>query len=93
MSPMHCPEILFQLKSLTRWKREEDVAAHIDMIEASWPATAARLKQIRKATDEDEVLQKAIEYTIHGWPEKRDSVEQQLLRKETYLSLITYCYT
>ena len=59
--------------------QEEDVAAHVEMIEASFPATASKLDQFRDATEIDPVLQQAIAYAVKGWPEHRSRVNTDLL--------------
>jgi hypothetical protein len=52
----------------------EKVECHVDLLENSRPLTNRLLMQIPKATEEDSILQEAINYTRHRWPIGRNSV-------------------
>jgi len=55
-----------------------EVDAHIELISASWPASATMIQKIQEETMKDETLQQAISYTVHGWPDKRHSIPPSL---------------
>jgi hypothetical protein len=46
----------------------DEVTAHMNAIQAAWPATPRILQEIKSATAQDQVLQKVAAYTIEGWP-------------------------
>lgn len=56
----------------------EDIEAHVDFVQSSWPATDARLAEIRQETSHDRVLSAAIHYTASGWPTYQSDVEPEL---------------
>lgn len=58
---------------------EEDIIAHIEMIEASFPATTGKLDELRDAAEADPILQQAILFTMRGWPQHRARISSELL--------------
>ena len=56
----------------------QEVEAHVEMVESSWPATETKLNIIREATDADETLQRVVHYTLNGWPKKNESIDPSL---------------
>ncbi|KAL8621136.1 hypothetical protein ACOMHN_004807 [Nucella lapillus] len=57
---------------------EEDVAAHLDLVRASWPSTDKFLEVIASETVKDKVLSAALAHTEKGWPENIGKVEPLL---------------
>ena len=47
---------------------ESDVAAHVDAVQASWPASNVKLQGFKEATKEDEELQAVMRFVTGGWP-------------------------
>ena len=57
---------------------EEEVEAHVDAIQANWPASPQRRCQISLETENDEVLQQVRRYVIDGWPKYQSSVSEKI---------------
>ena len=53
---------------------QQDVQDHVNEITSSWPASDSKLSQIRKETQKDLNLKKAMEYTLVGWPTHKQDV-------------------
>ena len=51
---------------------EEEVEMHVQQVEYSWPMTDAGLERIARATQEDVTLRAAFEYTVNGWPKRKE---------------------
>ena len=51
---------------------EEEVEMHVQQVEYSWPMTDTGLDRIAKATQEDIVLKAAFDYTVKGWPMRKE---------------------
>ena len=51
---------------------EEEVEMHVHQVEYSWPMTDTGLERIAKATQEDVTLRAAFEYTVNGWPRRKE---------------------
>ena len=56
----------------------EDVQAYVSLIESTRPDTDTQMRRIREATARDVQLQKAIELTLQGWPERVEEVPLQV---------------
>ena len=50
----------------------EEVDAFVHGVEAGFPASKGKLDVIRDASRLDHVLQRVINYTVHGWPQYMD---------------------
>lgn len=53
---------------------EEEVQLHVDALKAEWPASDAKLSELRSQTCCDPVLQQAIRFTLDGWPSRINEV-------------------
>ena len=53
---------------------QNDIEEYVNEVMASWPASDAKLNQIREATQQDVNLKTAMEYTISGWPTHKQDV-------------------
>ena len=51
---------------------EEEVELHIHQVESSWPMTDNGLERIAAATQEDVILRAAFQYTVFGWPRRKE---------------------
>jgi len=49
---------------------EQEIEQHLEALRMEWPVSDHKLQVIRAETDNDPVLQKAIKYTLEGWPDK-----------------------
>ena len=56
----------------------EEVEAHIDALQASWPASRAKLQDLKEATKNDDDLQRVATYVADGWPRSRSAVPAHL---------------
>ena len=56
-----------------------EVAAHVDAIQTSWPASGAKLQEYKRTTEEDEELQTVRKFISGGWPRHATSVPPSLL--------------
>ena len=56
----------------------EEVECYIDSVESARPIADKRLEQIRIATEGDDILLEAINYTRHGWPTRINDVRAEL---------------
>ena len=56
----------------------DDVEAHVDAIQMSWPVSDVKLQEFRKATEEDEELQAVTRYILGGWPHHMTAVPPPL---------------
>ena len=45
-----------------------EVHVFINEVIQSWPMSFDRLEENKQATDQDDVMQQAIDFTIKGWP-------------------------
>jgi hypothetical protein len=61
---------------------QEDVEAYVDEVASCWPASDAKLNQIRQATQQDVNVKSAYDYTLAGWPAYKQDV--QLAARELY---------
>lgn len=55
-----------------------DVEAYVDAIQSGWPASPGKLTEIRRATEEDEVLRSVADFVIAGWPTREEAVPHTL---------------
>jgi hypothetical protein len=55
-----------------------EVEAYVDMIQLNWPVLPARISQIKKTMESDEVLGVVAEYIVNGWPRREESVPMAL---------------
>ena len=53
---------------------QQGVQDNVNEITSSWPASDSKLGQIRKETQKDLNLKKAMEYTLAGWPTHKQDV-------------------
>ena len=51
---------------------EEEVEMHIHQVEYSWPVTDTGLERIARATQDDVILKAAFDYTVNGWPRRKE---------------------
>ena len=56
-----------------------EATAYVDAVQASWPASQAKLQEFRKATDEDEELQAVRRFVTDGWPRRASAVPASLM--------------
>ena len=61
---------------------QEDVKLYVDDVASHWPATDAKLDQIRQETARDVNLRYAMDYVIDGWPAHKQDVK--LAAREFY---------
>lgn len=69
----------------------KEVELYVQMVEASFPASPGKKADIRKATQEDRVMQAAIVYTLTGWPDNERRVPEELksfFHSRTLLSIV-----
>ena len=100
---MHVADALSRSPLPIESKKEIDylvneVKAHVMMLETCWPATAQKLEEIRNNTMSDATIQKAIHFTLHGWPNQSRAIDPSLKvyhAERAYLSysdgLLLYC--
>ena len=53
---------------------QEEVELHVHQVEHSWPMTDTGLERIAAATQTDVILKAAFEYTVCGWPRRKEDV-------------------
>ncbi|KAK7109817.1 hypothetical protein V1264_013798 [Littorina saxatilis] len=56
----------------------EDVEAHVDAVQSSWPVSDKRLDEIAALSQQDPVIKAALHYTANGWPRYVTDVEPAL---------------
>ena len=54
---------------------DEEVEQHIHQVQHSWPMTDAGLERIAAGTQADIILKTAFEYTVCGWPRRKEDVK------------------
>ena len=54
---------------------QNDIAAHVNFISSSWPASDAFLERIKDETAKDERLSIALNYTANGWLEYKEDCQ------------------
>ena len=59
-------------------RAEEDVGVYVNEVTRCWPVSDARLDEIREAAGKDVAMQKAIKFTIDGWPTKFNNIPLNL---------------
>ncbi len=57
---------------------EQEVELHVEALRAEWPASDAKLAELRTQTRRDAVLQEAIRYTLDGWPNRLGDVSPRV---------------
>ena len=62
--------------STTESSSREEIQAHVSDVQSSWQVSDAGLAKIRAETLKDVNLKAAMEYTIHGWPQYKEDVQQ-----------------
>ena len=56
----------------------EEVQVFVDSVRAAWPASPARLQEIRHATEGDSDLQDVMNFILNGWPRREEAVPPSL---------------
>jgi transposase InsO family protein len=69
----------------------EEVAIYVDSVVSQWPATDAKLEQIRHATCDDLKLSMTMQFVAKGWPRYSSDVPdelQDMFEQRAHLSIV-----
>ena len=59
-------------------RTEEEVGVYVNEVTRCWPVSDVRLDEIREVAGQDVAIQKAIKFTIDGWPTKFSDIPRDL---------------
>ena len=57
----------------------QEIQAHVDAVQAYWPASNAKLSAMAQATHDDNTLRQVATHVMAGWPEHKSKVQPEVL--------------